>query len=78
MADDKPQIRNPAGGPMLREMPLGTKLSLHDGSVVEIVGNPGDGGWLNVKFLESGEHSPAVGEEEWIFFADVKDIMEEV
>ena len=62
---------------MLREAPIGTKLSLRDGSLVEIVGNPGDGGWVNVRYLESPTGSPAVGEEEWLFFADIKDIVEE-
>jgi hypothetical protein len=71
-------IRTPAGGPLLREAPLGTKLLLKDGSLVEIVGNPGDGGWVNVRYLESSTGSPAVGEEEWLFYTDVKDIAEEV
>ena len=63
---------------MLREAPIGTKLSLRDGSLVEIIGNPGDGGWVNVRYLESATGSPAIGEEEWLFFTDVKDIVEEV
>ena len=66
-------IRNPAGGPMLREAPLGTRLLLKDGSIVEIIGNPGDGGWFNVRGTESGSDLHAVGDEEWLFVTDVKD-----
>ena len=51
---------------------------LTDASLVEIIGNPGNGGWVLVRYLESPTGSPAVGEEEWTFFTDVKDIAEEV
>jgi hypothetical protein len=76
--ESRKAIRNPAGGPMLREAPVGTKLMLTDASLVEVVGNPGNGGWVLVRYLESPTGSPAVGEEEWTFFTDVKDIAEEV
>lgn len=69
-------FRSPTGGPLLREAPVGTRLSLQDGALVEIVGNPGDGGWVNVRYLDSPTGSPAVGDEEWVFFTDVKDIVE--
>ena len=81
MATDKgnsSRFRTPAGGPLLREVPVGVKLSLKDGSIVEIVGNPGDGGWVNVRYLESATGDPAVGEEEWTFFTDVADFAEEM
>ena len=70
-------IRTPAGGPLLREAPVGTKLSLKDDSIVEITGNPGNGGWVLVRYLESATGSPAVGDEEWTFFVDVQGIVEE-
>ena len=77
-ADKSPsarQTRTPAGGPLLRVAELGTHLSLKDGSIVEIIGNPGDGGWVNVRYVESPSGSPAVGDEEWVFYTDVQDII---
>jgi hypothetical protein len=71
--DNSSRFRTPAGGPLLREAPLGTKLLLKDSSIVEIIGNPGDGGWVQVRYLEPGEGAPAAGEEEWVFQVDVKD-----
>jgi len=59
-------------------VPLGTKLLLKDNSIVEIIGNPGDGGWVQVRYLESATGSPAVGEEEWTFYTDVKDFAQEM
>ena len=78
MTSDKSRFRTPAGGPLLREAPLGTKLLLKDNSIVEIIGNPGDGGWVQVRYLESPTGSPAVGEEEWTFYTDVKDFAQEM
>ena len=78
MTSDKNRFRTPAGGPLLREVPLGTKLLLKDNSIVEIIGNPGDGGWVQVRYLESPTGSPAVGEEEWTFYTDVKDFAQEM
>lgn len=74
--DKNQQYRSPTGSPMLRAVPEGTKLSLTDGSIVEVVGNPGNGGWLLVRYLESPSGSPAVGDEEWVFYSDVKDFVE--
>ena len=72
------RFRTPAGGPLLREVPVGTKLWLKDDSLVEITGNPGNGGWVLVRYLESPSGSPAVGEEEWLFYVDVRDFAEEI
>jgi len=72
------RFRTPAGGPLLREAPVGTKLSLKDRSIVEIIGNPGDGGWVQVRYLESPEASPAVGDEAWVFYTDVQDFAQEM
>ena len=72
------QFRTPAGGPMLREAPVGTKLLLKDKAVVEIIGNPGDGGWVQVRYVEASEGSSSVGEEEWLFYTDVQDFAQEM
>ena len=73
---ETPAGRTSSGAPELRTAPIGTKLSLKDQSIVEIIGNPGDGGWVNVRYLESPSGSPAVGDEEWVFVVDVRDIVE--
>jgi hypothetical protein len=72
------RFRTPAGGPLLREAPVGTRLLLKDKSIVEIIGNPGDGGWVQVRYLESPGGSTAVGEEEWVFYTDVQDFAQEM
>ena len=81
MSEPKPassRFRTPAGGPLLREVPIGTKLLLKDKSIVEIVGNPGDGGWVNVRYLEKPDGSPVTDEEEWLFYTDVADFAQEM
>ena len=72
------RFRSPTGGPLLREVPLGTKLLLKDQSIVEIIGNPGDGGWVQVRYLESHSDDAENGDEEWVFFADVQDFAQEM
>ena len=63
------------GAEIFRDLPLGLKLRMIDGALVEIVGNPHDGAVLVVRVIEPGERSPAVGEEDTIFFADVKEVV---
>ena len=76
--ENNSRFRTPAGGPLLREAPVGTKLLLKDKSIVEIIGNPGNGGWVQVRYLETPSGSPAVGEEEWVFYVDVQDFAQEM
>ena len=63
------------GAEVFRDLPEGLKLRMLDGALVEIVGNPHDGAVLVVRVVEPGERSPAVGEEDTIFFADVKEVI---
>jgi hypothetical protein len=72
------RFRTPSGGPLLREAPVGTKLLLKDKSIVEIVGNPGDGGWVNVKYVQVPEGGHDVDDEEWVFYTDVVDFAQEM
>jgi len=72
------RFRSPTGGPLLREVPAGTKLLLKDKSIVEIIGNPGDGGWVQVRYLETEAEDAAVGDEEWVFYTDVQDFAQEI
>ena len=72
------RFRTPAGGPLLREAPVGTKLLLKNQSIVEIVGNPGDGGWVEVQYLECPDGSSEVGDQEWVFYTDVQDFAQDM
>ena len=47
-------------------------------SIVEIIGNPGDGGWVQVRYLESQSEDSSAGDEEWVFYTDVKDFAQEM
>src|SRR5215212_10042085 len=71
------RYRSPSGGPLLREVPAGMKLILNDRSLVEVVQNPGDGGWVRVRYIEAPAGSPAVGDEEWVFYTNVRDFAED-
>ena len=80
MAEDKSssRFRTPSGGPLLREVPIGTRLLMKDQSIAEVIGNPGDGGWVQVRYLESANAPSTVGEEEWVFYTDVVDFAQEM
>jgi hypothetical protein len=54
-------------------MPPGLKIRMKDGTLTEIIENPGDGAVLQVKVLES-EDAARVGEVELIFFIDIKGV----
>jgi hypothetical protein len=63
---------------MLREAEVGTKLLLTDGTTGEIIGNPGNGGWVEVRYVESPDGDPAVGDTAWLFVpTDIKDIIDD-
>ena len=46
-----------------------------DGSCLN---NPGDGGWVLVRYLQPADDAPEAGEEEWVFFVDVADFAQEM
>ena len=77
---DEPSIakRLQRSDSLLREAPAGTKLLLKDKSIVEILENPGDGGWVRVRYLETSSAGVAVGNEEWVFYPDVQDFAQEM
>ena len=52
-------------------LPEGTKVTLLNGAVGEVIANPHDGGWVEVKFLEHPQPSQ-VGEEVYVFFNEVQ------
>ena len=54
-----------------RDLPVGAKIKLNNGAVAEITGNPGDGAWLLIRFVEHPAEPSRVGEEDMVFFMDV-------
>ena len=61
------------GAEVFRTLPEGTRITLLNGAVGEIVANPGDGGYILVRFLEHPSDSSKVGEEDYVFFNEVRE-----
>ena len=68
----KYEIGGQGGIQVWTNLPDGTKLTLLNGAVGEIVANPHDGGFMLVKFLEHPVDPSKVGEEEFVFFNEVR------
>ncbi len=71
MAPTTYDLSGPDGVKVFTNLPEGTKVTLTDGAVGNIVANPHDGGWIQVKFTEHPDQS-LVGAEEFVFFNQVK------
>jgi hypothetical protein len=54
-------------------LPVGTKLTLLNGAVGTITANPQDGGFVLVKFQEHPQDPSKVGQEEYVFFNEVRE-----
>ena len=55
----------------IRALRPGTRITLADGAVAEIVSNPADGVWVFARYLQSPNDPALVGQEEMIFAQDV-------
>jgi hypothetical protein len=64
------------GAAQFRTLPEGLKVKMTNGSIGEIIGNPGDGAYLLVRVLEDSKNPNHVGEEQPVFFTDVVDVVE--
>jgi len=65
------------GAAVFRDLPVGLKLLMgDDGRIVEILANAHDGAVLIVKVVENQNNPSSVGEEQTIFYADVKEAVE--
>ena len=54
----------------------GQKVETAAGAIGEIIENPGDGTYIFIKIVESEPDPSRVGEEELVWFGDVKRIVE--
>jgi hypothetical protein len=55
------------------KLPEGTTLTLINGAIAEIIANPQDGGFVLARFMEHPQDPSKVGEEDYIFFNEVKE-----
>jgi hypothetical protein len=51
----------------IRSLEPGTKITLTDGAVAEVVSNPNDGVWLFARYTHCPADAARVGEEDMIF-----------
>jgi hypothetical protein len=65
------------GAKVFRDLPEGAMLRRAGGSIVEILENARDGATLLVRVVENEADPSSVGEEEYVFFADVQEAVEE-
>ena len=59
---------------ILTNLPIGQRITLRDGSVAEVIANPRDGGWVQVRYVESSTND--VGAEDMAFATDVVGVIE--
>ena len=74
MASEGYDLTSANGSVVFRTLPEGAKVWLANGAVGEITGNPGDGAYLMIRITENEENPAQVGEEEYVFFSDVKKV----
>jgi len=55
----------------IRALMPGSRVTLADGAVAEIVSNPADGVWLFARYLEAPGDPALIGQEDMIFAQDV-------
>lgn len=67
-------LAGPNGAVVFRNLPEGLKVRLTNGALGEIIGNPHDGAFLMIRILESPADPAKVGQDELVFFSDVKEV----
>ena len=63
------------GAEVFRDLTEGLKIRLTNGALAEIVGNPRNGAILLIKILEHPEDPSKVGDEEAVFYPDVREVV---
>jgi hypothetical protein len=67
-------LSGPNGAVVFRNLPEGLKVRLTNGALGEITGNPHDGAYLLVRIVENSAEPSKVGNDELVFFSDVKEV----
>ena len=65
-------LTGPDGVDVFRNLPEGTRVTLASGAIGEITANPRDGAYVLVRFSEHPHDAAKVGEEEYVFFNEVR------
>lgn len=65
------------GAEVFRDLEEGLKVRIDTGAVGEIIGNPHDGGFLLVKIVENEKDPSSIGNEEYVYFQEVKEVVVE-
>jgi hypothetical protein len=73
---EKYDLEGIAGAETFRMLPEGLKLKLKNGAIGEITGNPHDGGFVLLTYIEYPGNPEKVGEEEAVFFLDVTNVLD--
>ena len=73
-ASEKYDLSGSNGAVVFRSLPEGLNVRLVNGALGEIAANPQDGAYLLIRYLENAEDPSKVGEEELVFFSDVKEV----
>jgi hypothetical protein len=56
---------------ILRDLPVGAKVRLRNGAIGEITGNPQDGAWIFLRYVESPTDPAKIGTEDMAFCTEV-------
>jgi hypothetical protein len=56
---------------ILRDLAVGTRIKLRSGAIGEITGNPQDGAWVFLRYVESPTDPDKVGTEDMAFCTEV-------
>lgn len=62
------------GAEVFRDLPLGVKIIMQNGMVGEAIGNPHNGAIMQVLITEFPDQPQRVGEEEYVFYTEVKEV----
>jgi hypothetical protein len=68
----KYNISGQHGAEEFRTLPEGVTITLINGSSGKVIANPGDGGYVLVEWLEHTQDPSKVGQEEYVFFNEVR------
>ena len=75
MASSEYNLGGSGGAETFLNLPVGLKLRLTSGATGELIGNPGDGAFVLVRIEENEKDPSQVGQEELVFFSDVKEVI---
>jgi hypothetical protein len=62
------------GAEVFRDLPVGVRITMNNGMVGEAIGNPHDGAIMQIRILENPEDPSRVGEEEYVFYTEVREV----